>query len=122
MWCQLAADLFQYARRSRVKMKDRKGIAFSFELKGIADGAVVPSLAPHAERRRCAALDQRFKKPLLFECVRRAQHWDLSVVSETESDRLFGHDRTTARERCVQAMHCVAETFQQRSRVFRTDG
>ena len=117
---QLAADLFQYARRSGVEVKDGKGVTFSLELKGIADGAVVPSLSPHAERRRRAALDQRIEKPLLFECVRRAHHWDLGIVSEAESDRLFGHKRTTARERCAKAMHGVAEIFQQRSLVFRT--
>ena len=49
-------------------------------------------------------------------------HSDLGIVWETEGDRLFGHERTAARERCAQAMHCVAETFQQRSRVFRTAG
>jgi hypothetical protein len=119
---QLAADLFKYSRRSGVEVKDRKGATFSLELKGIADGAVVPSLSPHAERRRRAALDQRLKKPLLFECVPRAQHRDLGIVSEAERDRLFGHKRTAARERCVHAMHCVAEIFQQRSLVFRTAG
>ena len=62
------------------------------------------------------------EKPLLFEGVLRAQHSDLGIVWETEGDRLFGHERTAARERCAQAMHCVAETFQQLSLVFRTAG
>jgi hypothetical protein len=44
----------------------------------------------------------------------------LGIVWETECHRLFGHERTAAREWCAQAMHCVSETFQQRSRVFRT--
>jgi hypothetical protein len=39
-----------------------------------------------------------------------------------QAHRLFGHERTAARERCAQAMHCVAETFQQRSLVFRLAG
>ena len=69
-----------------------------------------------------AAFDQRPEKLLLFEGVLRALHSDLGIVWETESDRLFGHERTAARERCAQAMHCVAETFQQLSRVFRTAG
>ena len=106
----------------RVEVKDRKGATFSLDLEGIADGAVVPSLAPHAERRRRAALDQRPEKPLLFEGVPRAQHSDLRFVREAHGDRLFGHERTTARERCAQAMHCVVETFQQRSLVFHTAG
>ena len=37
-------------------------------------------------------------------------------------DWLFGYERTAARERGAQAMHCVAETFQQCSFVFRTAG
>ena len=119
---QLAADLFQYARRRGVEVKDRKGATFSLDLEGIANGAIVPCLTPHTERRRRAAFDQRPEKPLLFEGVLRAQHSDLGIVWETESDRLFGHERTAARERCAQAMHCVAETFQQLSRVFRTAG
>jgi hypothetical protein len=122
MWHQLAADLFKYARRSGVEVKDRKGATFSLDLKGIANGAIVPCLTPDTERRRRAAFEQRPEKPLLFEGDLRAQHSDLGIVWETESDRLFGQERTAARERCVQAMHCVAETFQQRSRVFRTAG
>jgi hypothetical protein len=115
-------DLFKYARRSGIEVKERKGTTFSLDLKGIADGVVVPSLTPHAERRRRAALDQRPEKPLLFEGVPRAQHRDLGIVWEAEGDRLFGHERTTACERCAQAMHCVLETYQQRSLVFRTAG
>jgi hypothetical protein len=46
----------------------------------------------------------------------------LGIVWEAEGDRLFEHKRTTARERCAQAMHCVAETFQQRSLGFRFAG
>ena len=49
-------------------------------------------------------------------------HSDLVIVWETQGDHLLGHERTAARERCAQAMHCVAETFQQLSRVFRTAG
>jgi hypothetical protein len=103
-------------------VEDRNGATFSLDLEGIADGAVVPSLTPHAERRRRAALDQRPEKPLLFEGVPRAQHRDLGIVWEAEGDRPVGHECTTARERCAQAMHCVVETFQQRSLVFRTAG
>jgi hypothetical protein len=103
-------------------VKDRKGTTLSLDLEGIADGAVVPSLTPHAERRRRAALDQRSEKPLLFEGVPRAQHRDLGSVWEAQGDRLFGHERTTASERCAQAVHCVAETFQQRSLAFRSAG
>jgi hypothetical protein len=90
--------------------------------RGIANGAIVPGLTPHTERRHRAALDQRPEKPLLFEGVFRAQHRDLSIVWEVDGDRLFGHERTAARERCTQAMHCTAETFQQGSLVFRTAG
>jgi hypothetical protein len=61
-------------------VKDRKGATFSLDLEGIADGAVVPSLAPHAEHRRRAALDQRPEKPLLFEGVPPTQHSDSGVV------------------------------------------
>jgi hypothetical protein len=46
----------------------------------------------------------------------------LRIVCEAEGDRLFEHERTTARERRAQAMYCVAETFQQRSLVFRFAG
>jgi hypothetical protein len=49
--------------------------------------------------------------------IDRMQHRYLGVVSEAEGDRLFGNERTAAGERRAQAMHCVAETFQQRSRV-----
>jgi hypothetical protein len=119
---QLAADLFKYARRSGVEVKDKKGATFSLDLEGIAHGAVIPSLTPHAEHRRRAALDQRLEKPHLLEGVPRAQHRDLGFVWEAEGDRLFGYERTTAREWCAQAMHCVVETFQQRSLVFRTAG
>src|SRR5437016_2226930 len=56
MRCQLAADLFQYARRSGVEVKDRKGATFSLDLKGVANSAIVPCLTPHTERRRRAAL------------------------------------------------------------------
>jgi hypothetical protein len=119
---QLAADLFQYARRCGVEVWDRKGAAFSLDLQGIANGAIVPCLTPHTERRRRAAFDQRPEKLLLFEGVLRAMHCDLVIVWETQGDHLRGHERTAARERCAQAMHCVAETFQQLSRVFRTAG
>ena len=122
MWHQLAADLFQYARRSGVEVEARKSATFSLDLEGIANGAIVPCLTPHAERRRGATLDQRPEKPLLFEGVPRAQHRDLRTVWEAEGDRLFGLERTTAGERCAQAMHCVLETYQQRSLVFRTAG
>jgi hypothetical protein len=119
---QLAADLFQYARRRGVEVKDRKGATFSLDLEGIANGAIVPRLTPHTERRRRATFDQRPEKLLLFEGVLRALHGDLGIVWETQSDRLFGHKRTAACERCAQAMHCVAEIFQQLSRVSRTAG
>jgi hypothetical protein len=88
---QLAADLFKYARRSGVEVKDRKGTTFSLDLEGIANSAIVPCLTPQTERRRRAALDQRPEEPLLFESVLRAQHSDLGIVWETESHRLFGH-------------------------------
>ena len=103
-------------------MKGRKGATFRLDLEGIANGAIVPGLTPHTERRHRAALDQRPEKPLLFEGVFRAQHRDLSIVWEAEGDRLFGHERTTARERCTQAMHRVLKTFQERSLVFRSAG
>src|SRR6516162_8843957 len=117
---QLAADLFQYARRCGVEVKDRKGATFSLDLEGIANGAIVPCLTPHTEHRRRAAFDQRPEKPLLFEGVLRAQHSDLGIDWERESDRLFGHEHTAACKRCAQAMHCVAETFQQGALVFPT--
>src|ERR1700688_2136815 len=98
---QLAADLFQDARRSGVEVKDRKGATFSLDLEGIANGAIVPGLTSHAERRRRAAFDQRLEKPLLVEDVLRAYHSNLGIVWETESRRLFGHERTAACERCV---------------------
>jgi len=103
-------------------VKGRKGATFRLDLEGIANGAIVPGLTPHTERRHRAALDQRPEKPLLFEGVFRAQHRDLSIVWEAEGDRLFGHERTAARERCTQAMHCAAETFQQCAVVFCTAG
>jgi len=96
-----------------VEVKDRKGAPFRLDLEGIANGAIVPGLTPHTERRHRAALDQRPEKPLLFEGVFRTQHRDLSIVWEVDGDRLFGHERTAARERCTQAMHGTAETFQQ---------
>ena len=91
---QLAADLFQYASRRGVEVKDRKGATFRLDLKGIANGAIVPCLTSHTERRHRASLDQRLEKPLLFEGVFRAQYRDLSIVWEAEGDRLFGHERT----------------------------
>ena len=99
MWNQLAADLFQYARRSGVEVKDRKGATFSLDLEGIANSAIVPCLTPHTERRRRAAFDQRPEKLLLFEGVLRTLHSDLRIVWETQSDHLRGHERTAARER-----------------------
>src|SRR5882724_6354692 len=69
MRCQLAADLFQYASRRGVEVKDRKGTTFRLDLEGIANGAIVPCLTPHTERRRRAAFDQRLEKPLLVEDV-----------------------------------------------------
>src|SRR6266567_6618765 len=110
---QLAADLFQYASRRGVEVKDRKGATFRLDVEGIANGAIRPCLTSHTERRHRAALDQRLEKPLLFEAVFRAQYRDLSIVWEAERDRLFGHDRTAARKRCTEAMHGVAETFKQ---------
>ena len=103
-------------------MKDGKGATLSLDLKGIADGAVVPRLTPHAERRHSAAIDQRPEKTLLFEGVPRAQHGDLGLVSEAEGNRLFGHERTTARKGRAHAMDCMVETFQQRSLVVRIAG
>jgi hypothetical protein len=41
----------------------------------------------------------------------------LGFVREADGDRLFGHERATAREGRAQAMHCVAEALQQRSLV-----
>jgi hypothetical protein len=66
MWHQLAADLFQYARRSRVEVKDRKGVTFSLDLEGIPNRAIVSCLTPHTERCLRAAFDQRPEEPLLF--------------------------------------------------------
>lgn len=122
MWRQLSTDLFKYARRSGVEVKDRKGTTFSLDLEGIGNAAIILGLTPHTERRHRAALDQRLGKPQLLEGVPRAQHSDLGIVWEADGDRLFGHECTAARERCAQAMHCVAETFQQRSLVFRAAG
>jgi hypothetical protein len=103
-------------------VKDGKGATLSLELEGIADGAVVPGLSPYAERRCRAALNQRPEEPLLFEGVPRASHRDSGLVWEAEGDRLFGHERTTAREGRAKAVHCVAETFQQRSLAVRIAG
>jgi hypothetical protein len=74
------ADLFQYACRRWVEVKNRKRTAFGFDLEGIANGAIIPGLASHTEPRDRAALDQRLEKPLLFEGVLRAQHSDLGIV------------------------------------------
>src|SRR5258708_19500131 len=104
---QLAADLFQYASRRGVEVKDRKGTTFRLDLEGIANGAIVPCLTSHTERRHRAALDQRLEKPLLFEGVFRAQYRDLSIVWEADRDRLFGHERTPPREPRTQAIHRV---------------
>ena len=82
-------------------MKDGKGATLSLDLQGIADGAVVSGLAPHAKRRHRAALNQRPEEPLLFEGVRRAQYGDLGLVWEAEGDRLFGNKCTTACKRCA---------------------
>jgi hypothetical protein len=117
VWYQLATDLFKDTGRRRIEVKDRKSAAFRLDLEGIADGAIVPRLPVHAERSWRATLDQWPEKTLLFEGVLRAQHTDLGIVWKAEGDRLLEHERT-ARERCAQAMHCVAETFQQRSFVF----
>jgi len=61
-------------------VKDRKGATFRLDLEGIANGAIVPGLTPHTERRHRAALDQRPESLLLFERVSRAQHSDLGIV------------------------------------------
>jgi hypothetical protein len=53
------------------------------------------------------------------EDVLRARHGDSGLVREADGDRLFGHERATAREGRAKAMHCMAETFQQRSLVAR---
>ena len=118
MWYQLATDLFKYSGSRGVEVKDRKSATFRLDLEGIANGTIVAGLTPHTERRHRAALNQRPEKSLLFEGVFRAQHRDLGIVWEAEGDRMFWHERTATCERCVQAMHCVAETFQQCALVF----
>jgi len=106
----------------RGRSEQQKSAIFRLDLKGIANSAIVPGLTPQTERRLCAALDQRAEKPLLFEGVSRAYDRDLGVVWKAEGDRLVGHERTAACERCAKPMHCVAQIFQQRSLVFRAAG
>jgi hypothetical protein len=58
VWYQLATDLFKYSGSRGVEVKDRKSATFSLDLEGIADGAIVPRLPPHAECSRSATLYQ----------------------------------------------------------------
>jgi hypothetical protein len=111
--------LLKYARLSGVEVKNREGAILSLDLEGIADRAVVSGLTPLAEWRWFATGDQGAEKLLLFESVLRARHGELSLVREADGNRMFEYERTTAREWRVKTMHCVAETFQQRSLVAR---
>jgi hypothetical protein len=110
---ELAADLFENARRLGIEVQDREGVTLGLELEGITDAAVVAGLTPLAKGGWGAALHQRLQELLLFVDPRRTQHWELGLVSEAQGEGLAGHQRPPARERRAQAMDRVTEIFQQ---------
>jgi hypothetical protein len=110
---ELAADLFENARRLGVEVQDGEGAALGLELEGVADAAVIAGLTPLAEGCRGAAPHQRLQELLLFEGPRRTQHRELGLVSEAKGEGLVGHQRSPARERRAQAMDRVTQIFQQ---------
>ena len=88
---ELAAELFENARRLGVEVQNGEGAALGLELEGVTDAAVVAGLTPLAEGCWGAALHQRLQKLLLFEDPRRPQHRELGLVSEAEGEGLVGH-------------------------------